>query len=137
VATLRVLAAAGGIVATARPERLRGRHVRFGDTLLVIAELSRLDAVVRLHGGGAEVRPGQAVRLIAAANGARALTGVVDAVSTVGGSAGTLQARVRLAPAAGLRAGETGSARVVVGRGTVFAAAVRLARGWVRSDLLL
>lgn len=138
VAALRVLAVGEGVVATSRPERLRGRRVRFGDTLLVLGQLAQLDAVVRLRGGTAsEVRAGQVVRLIAAANGARALTGVVDAVSLVGGGAGTLEARVRLASGAGLRPGETGEARVVVARGTLLGAAARAARTWVRSDLLL
>jgi hypothetical protein len=135
---MQVRAAANGTVATARPERLVGHPVAFGDTLVVLGDLTTLEAIVHLTGSGAtEVRAGQTVRLVSSANGARALTGVVDAVSVAAGGAGLLEARVRLPSDAGLPPGATGEARVVRGRASLLGAMVAAVRTWVRSDLVL
>jgi putative peptide zinc metalloprotease protein len=138
LASMLVHAGATGVVATPRPERLIGQRVALGDTLLVLDDLSRLDATVHVSGpGAAEVHPGQAVRLMSPANGGHAITGVVDAISVAAGEAGALEARVRLDPASGLRAGAVGDARVVRGPATLLTALAWAVRHWIRSDLLL
>jgi hypothetical protein len=121
-----------------RPERFIGQHVAAGDTLVMLSDLSALDATVHIRGAGAtSVRAGQEVRLISSANGAHATNGVVQTVSTAAGESGTMEARVRLRDASGLRAGATGDARVLVRRASLLVAIAWAVRGWFRNDLLL
>lgn len=135
---LNVRAAASGVVTTSRPEQLVGKVVTLGDTLLMLSDLSQLDARLWIRGpGAAHVRPGQVVRLSSTANQGNAINGVIDAISTGAGDAGVLEARVRLDSTSGLRPGATGDARVVYRRATVLAAIAQAVRGWFRSDLLL
>ena len=139
---LRIRARVGGEVLTLHPERLTGRRVQFGDTLLRLADLSGVEAIIRLGGAGAVgVRPGDPVRLLSYRNAARPLEGVVDAVSPIadvtGRSTGTVEARVRLHADAASLAGATGEARVTWRRSTLLGAVVWSLRSRLRSDLLL
>jgi len=139
---LRIRARVGGLVVSPHPERLIGRHVQFGDTLLQLADLARIEAIVRLDGAGAVgVHVGDRVRLLSFRNTSRALDGVVATVSPVANAtaraAGAVEARVRVSADAGALAGATGEARVTWRQTTLLGAMVWSIRSRLRSDLLL
>ncbi len=139
---MRIRASVGGEVLTLHPERLKGRRVAFGDTLLRLADLTGVEAIIRLSGAGAVgVRPGNPVKLMSYRNAARPLRGVVDAVSPVadatGRLVGTVEARVRLDADVASLAGATGEARVTWRQATLLSAVVWSLRARLRSDLLL
>jgi multidrug resistance efflux pump len=139
---MRIRALVGGEVLTMHPERLRGRHVQFGDTLLQLADLTGVEAIIRLRGSGAvNLRPGNPVKLLSYRDAARPLEGVVDAVSPVadatGRASGTVEVRIRLNADAISLAGATGEARVTWRRASLLAAVVWSVRSRLRSDLLL
>ena len=133
---LRVRSLVGGTVVTPYPERLLGQGVRFGDTLLVVSDLARLEAIVRVRGAGAAgVREGQRVRLVSYADVARPVEGEVATVSPVAGDTRAVEARVRLDSS--WPAGATGEARITWRRTTLLGALVWAVRSRVRGDLLL
>ena len=139
---LHVRAAVGGQVVTPYPERLVGRRVQFGEPLLQIADLSQVEAIIRLTGAGAaEVRAGAPVKLLTYRNTARAMVGVVEAVAPSASAATSamagVEARVRLTADAASLVGATGEARVVLRRTTIFGAIVWSIRSGLRADLLL
>lgn len=139
LAALRLRARADGQVVTPRPERLIGRRVAFGDTLLQLADFTSLEAVIHMSGAGAVgVRPGDPVRLLSYRNTSMPLEGVVESVSPAADDNGrALEARVRVPADVALLAGATGEARVTWRRTTLLGAVVWRVRSWLRSDLLL
>ncbi len=136
---LRLLASVGGRVVSLRPERLIGRAVAFGDTLLQLADVTKLESIVRMEGAGAlSVQSGDAVRLLSYRNTAVPLTGTVETVSPVADSNGrAVEARVRVHSDVASLAGATGEARVTWRRTTLFGALAWSVRARLRSDLLL
>lgn len=138
--TLRTFSA--GVVVTPRPEALIGRRVEPGDSLLRVATLDSVEVRIALAGGGAtRVRPGSRVHLFSFADPARPWTGRVTDVSSSGvspeGSAGLVEARVRLAAAPGWIPGVRGEASVELERSIVIGALWWKLRQVIRGDLLL
>lgn len=127
-----------GQVLTKRPEQLLGKHVQFGDPLVVVADLTHLEAVLRLRSTGAvAVQPGQPVRLLSYLDTGHPVDGVVASVLPSSVSTGMLEARVVLKPGTTLRPGATGEGRVVVGQSTLLVAIMRAIRSRIRIDLFL
>jgi putative peptide zinc metalloprotease protein len=138
--TLRAVSA--GEVVTPRPEELIGRRVVPGDALLQVAALDSIEVRITLTGGGAtRVRPGQRVHLISLADPANPITARVTDMSVDGGSAvpsaGTVEARVRLAGGPAWRLGMRGEAKVDLQRSIVLGALIWNLRQVVRGDLWL
>lgn len=139
---LSVRAGVAGMVVSPRPEQLLGRRVHLGDTLLQLADLSTLEAVVQLRGAGAlGVRVGNPVRMLSLENAAEPLVGVVESVAAASNrmlsADGVVEVRVKLSRDTLLRAGASGEARVVWRRSTLLGAIVWNVRSRLRSDLLL
>ena len=125
---------------TPHPERQVGRRVGPGDTLLVIQDLSQLEARARLvSAGSARVSPGQRVRLISYQRLAAPLEATVTSVSAAaqGGALGGLEVRIALPQGNGLLAGATGEASVLWGRSTMLGAIWWAIRSRIRNDLIL
>jgi putative peptide zinc metalloprotease protein len=130
----------GGTVVTARPERLIGQWVGPGDTLLVIADLTALEARIALRSpGSTRITPGRRVRLVSHQAAEAPLEGVVREVATAGTSAerGAIEVRMTLPEGSRLRAGATGHASVEWGQSTLLGALWWSLRAQIRSDLLL
>lgn len=144
---LRVRASIAGVVSTSHPERLVGRAVQFGDTLVRVVDLRVQEAVIRVRGAGASgVHVGDKVRLLSHQDGTPTLTGVVASVSPIaehgaGGARydtqGAVEARMDLDPATALREGTRGEARVTWRRSTLLGALLWTLRSRLRADLLL
>ncbi len=87
----------GGTVVTLHPEWLLGRQVGPGDTLVLVHDLTALEARIELtQAGSAAVQPGQRVRLIAYQAMAEPFEGVIRSVAPAGGGHpfGAIEARV-------------------------------------------
>jgi putative peptide zinc metalloprotease protein len=140
IAQATIRARMGGTMVTAHPERQVGRRVGPGDTLLVIQDLSQLEARARLvSAGSARVTPGQRVRLISYQRMAAPLEATVTSVSAAaqGGALGALEVRIALPQGNGLLAGATGEASVLWGRSTMLGAIWWAIRSRIRNDLIL
>ena len=140
IAQALIRARIAGTVVTPYPERQVGRRVGPGDTLLVIQDLSQLEARARLgSSGSARVTPGQRVRLISYQSVAAPLEATVTSVSSAagGGEFGELEVRIALPPDSRLRAGATGEASVLWRRSTMLGALWWAVRSRVRNDLIL
>ena len=139
---LNVRAGVAAMVVSPRPERLLGRRVQLGDTLLQLADLSTLEAIVQLRGAGAlGVRVGNPVRMLSLENVAEPQDGVVESVAAasnhMSSADGVVEVRVKLSRDTLRRAGASGEARVVWRRTTLLGAIVWNIRSRLRSDLLL
>jgi putative peptide zinc metalloprotease protein len=131
-------ARAGGEVVTPFPQRLMGRRVDSGDTLLTVADPDSVELRVTMAGAGASaVRAGQAVALISFADAAHPIVGVVRSVSPAAGPGQGVEVRVRLAASPAWRAGVTGEASVRLRRSNLLGALWWGVRRHVRQDLLL
>ena len=131
-------ARSAGEVATAYPERLLGRRVESGDTILTIADPDSVELRVRLGGGGASlVRPGQVVNAVSFADVARPILAVVRSVAPAAGPGRALEARVRLPVSSVWRAGVTGEASVRLRRSNLLGALWWTVRQQIRQDILL
>jgi multidrug efflux pump subunit AcrA (membrane-fusion protein) len=140
IAQATIRARIGGTMVSPHPERQVGRRVGPGDTLLVIQDLSRLEARARLSSSGSgRVMPGQRVRLISYQRLAAPLEATVTSVSTAAraGDFGALEVRIALPPDARLLPGATGEASVLWGRSTVLGAIWWAVRSRIRNDLIL
>ncbi|HZE75670.1 MAG TPA: HlyD family efflux transporter periplasmic adaptor subunit [Gemmatimonadales bacterium] len=134
-------ARADGDVLTARPERLTGRRVESGDTLVTVADADSLDVRVTLAGAGATlVQPGQTVSLVTYASVGRPVLAVVRNVSPAAGldpGKPGVEVRARIAIGGPWRMGVTGEASVRLRRSNLLGALWWGVRQRVRSDLLL
>ena len=140
IAQATIRARIGGTMVTPHPERQVGRRVGPGDTLLVIQDLSQLEARARVSSAGsARVSPGQRVRLISYQRLAAPLEATVTSVSSAArdGDFGALEVRIALPPDARLLAGATGEASVLWGRSTILGAIWWAVRSRIRNDLVL
>ena len=140
VAQATIRARIGGTMVTPHPERQVGRRVGPGDTLLVIQDLSQLEARARLSSAGsARVTPGQRVRLISYQRLAVPMEATVTSVSVAagGGDFGSLEVRITLPPDSGLLAGATGEASVLWRQSTILGAIWWAVRSRIRNDLIL
>ncbi|HKP30796.1 MAG TPA: HlyD family efflux transporter periplasmic adaptor subunit [Gemmatimonadales bacterium] len=140
VAQATIRARIGGTMVTPHPERQVGRRVGPGDTLLVIQDLSQLEARARLSSAGsARVTPGQRVRLISYQRLAVPMEATVTSVSAAagGGDFGSLEVRITLPPDSGLLAGATGEASVLWRQSTILGAIWWAVRSRIRNDLIL
>lgn len=136
---LRVRASVGGTLVTAYPERLVGRHVQFGDTLLLLSEWSAREAIVRLRGAGAvSLQPGDVVRLISYQELSHPLRAIVTSVApSADGGAHGIEARVQLPSDMFTRPGASGEARVLLRKTNVLGALVWALRSRLQADVLL
>lgn len=136
---MRVRTHVAGRVISPYPERLIGTRVEFGQPLLHFADVTTLEAIVRVKGAGAaSIRPGDSVRLLSYRNTAQPLTGVVQTVSPVlDDGVGAVEARVHVDAAAHQLAGATGEARITWRRTTLLGAVVWRLRALLRADLLI
>jgi HlyD family secretion protein len=108
-----------------------------GDTLLLIYDLSALEARARLTGAGsALVKPGQPARLLSDQDPVASAEATVGSVAP-GGAAGSVEIRMPLEPDTPLRAGSTGYVRVGFGRSTLLGALWWAIRARIRNDLFL
>ena len=137
LASLRLRAVWDGVVMTARPEELAGRWVEAGDRVLEVGQPDSVELRIALAGAGASrVRPGQPVELLPYADpGARIRTRVGTVAAA--GSAGSVQARIRMAGGGWLRPGMTGEASVTLRSSNVWGALWWAIRRRVRTDILL
>ena len=136
-AATTVRASAAGVVLTARPSELLGRHVAAGRPLLGIGDPDSVELRIAFAGDGAtSLRAGQTARVITDADAAHPLRATITSVGRSAGP-GAVEARVRLGAGGAWRVGVRGEARVEVGRSTVFGALVRAVRTRVRGDILL
>ena len=137
LASLRLRAVWDGVVMTARPEELAGRWVEAGDRVLEVGQPDSVELRIALAGAGASrVQPGQPVELMPYADpGARVRTRVGTVAAA--GSAGSVQARIRMAGGGWLRPGMTGEASVTLRRSNVWGALWWAIRSRVRTDILL
>jgi multidrug resistance efflux pump len=115
LASLALRAPVAGVVVTPRLAERVGRWMAAGEEVVRLHEPDSVEVVVSLERAGATlVEPGQAAER------------------------GLVQARIRVATAAaGLRAGTTGDAKIVVRQSNVWGAVSWALRKHVRSDLLL
>jgi putative peptide zinc metalloprotease protein len=135
---LLLRARAGGDVVTPFPERLVGRRVDSGDTLLTVADPDSVELRVTLAGAGASaVQTGQAIAVISFADAAHPIVAVVRSVSPAAGAGEGVEARVRLPAAPAWRAGVTGEASVRLRRSNLLGALWWGVRRHVRQDILL
>ncbi|HET7599686.1 MAG TPA: site-2 protease family protein [Gemmatimonadales bacterium] len=129
------------LVLTPRPERLLGRRVELGDTLLLLGDPDSLEVRIALADGGAPlVGPGAAVRLVSFADAAHPLAAMVRATSAAAparGAAPAVEARVRVASGPAWLPGATGEASVRLRRTNLLGALWWGLRKRVRPDLLL
>ncbi len=137
IARLVLRARHAGVVLTARPERLAGRWVNAGETVLTLGEPDSVEARIRLSGSGATlVKPGQPVRLLSLADAGHPLRARVTSVARTA-TGGAVEARVRLVTAPAWRAGASGEASIIVRRSNVAGALWTALRRRIRSDILL
>jgi putative peptide zinc metalloprotease protein len=137
LASLRLRAVWDGVVMTARPEELAGRWVEAGDRVLEVGQPDSVELRIALAGAGASrVRPGQSVELIPYADPGIRMRTRVGTVAAAG-TAGSVQARVRLAGGGWLRPGMTGEASVTLRRSNMWGALWWAIRRHVRTDILL
>ena len=136
--SLALRAPVAGVVVTPRLAERVGRRIAAGEEVVRLHEPDSVEVVVSLERAGATlVRPGQAAALFARVGAGRALEGRVTSVAAAA-ERGLVQARIRVATAAaGLRAGTTGDAKIVVRQSNVWGAVSWALRKHVRSDLLL
>lgn len=136
---LQVRASVGGTLVTSYPERLMGRHVQFGDTLLFLSEWSTREAIIRLRSAGAiDVRPGSLVRLLSYQEASHPLRAVVTSVApSASDGEHAVEARVQLPTDVFLRPGASGEARVLLRKTNVLGALVWALRSRLRTDMLL
>ncbi|MEP6590435.1 MAG: HlyD family efflux transporter periplasmic adaptor subunit [Gemmatimonadota bacterium] len=130
----------GGTMVTPHPEQQIGRQVDPGDTLMMLQDLTTLEARARLSApGSAQILPGQRVRLISYDDVGAPFDGVVLSVAPVGGAdaSGALDVRVSMPTTSRLRAGAAGEVRVLWGKSTLLGALWWAIRGRIRNDLLL
>jgi putative peptide zinc metalloprotease protein len=131
-------ARSGGEVVTPYPERMTGRRVDSGDTVVTVADPDSVELRVLLGGGGASaVQPGQAVSVISFADVSHPVLAVVRSVAPAAGAARALEARVRLPTGPAWRAGVTGEASVRLRRSNLLGALWWGVRQRVRQDLFL
>lgn len=128
-----------GTVTTPRVQEIEGRRVVAGDRIMRLATLDTLEARVALgRAGGASVKAGQRVHLIAYGDAANPVDAVVTGVSSVGDrSEGTIEIRVPVRRGSGWRAGATGEASVELRRSTALMALWWGVRQRLRNDLLI
>jgi putative peptide zinc metalloprotease protein len=137
LASLRLRAVWDGVVMTARPEELAGRWVEAGDRVLEVGQPDSVELRIALAGAGASrVRPGQSVELIPYADPGTRMRTRVGTVAAAG-TAGSVQARVRMAGGGWLRPGMTGEASVTLRRSNMWGALWWAIRRRVRTDILL
>jgi multidrug resistance efflux pump len=141
LAALVLRARAGGDVLTPRPERLMGRRVESGDTLVILGDTDSLEVRLALDGAGAtQVRPGQTVSLLSYAAVAHPILGVVRSVSPaaeLGPRRPGVEVRARVPAGGPWRVGVTGEASVRLRRSNLLGALWWGVRQRIRSDLLL
>lgn len=122
---------------TPHPEWQLGRPVTAGDTIVMVHDLSALEARAALRAAGSgRVEPGQRARLIAMDHAARPFDGVVTSVAPAGVD-GMLDVRVALPPGVSFRPGTTGRIRVIYRRSSLLGALWWSARARIRNDLML
>ena len=138
IGALSLRARHGGVVLTARPERLAGQWVSGGQTVLTLGEPDSIEVRIRLRGSGATlVAPGQAVRMLSLADIGHPVEGSIAAVSRTALLGDAAEARVRLPAHPAWRPGTSGEASVVVRRSNIIGALWWGVRKRIRSDILL
>jgi hypothetical protein len=137
-AVLVLRAPVGGVVATARPERLHGRHLAAGDVALALVDADSVEVRVALAGAGAaRVRPGQALRVVSRADPSASATVPVVTVAASEAGGGRVEVRARLPRGPAWRPGARAEAQVLLGRTTLAAALWRAMRERVRAEVWL
>jgi putative peptide zinc metalloprotease protein len=127
-----------GIVVTPRPDELVGRRFGLGQTVLRTARLDVLEGRLEVRRGGALIRPGQVVTLIADADHRPIRRAAVRETAVAGAGTQTVTVRVALpGDQPGWPAGVTGRARVTIRRSNLLGALWWGLRKLVRTDLLL
>ena len=138
IAALSLRARHAGVVLTPRPERLAGRWVMPGETVLTLGDPDSVEVRIRLRGGGATlVKAGQPVRMLSLADVANPRGGTIVSVSRVAGAGDDVEARLRLPAHPAWRPGSSGEASIVVRKSNIIGALWWGVRKRVRSDLLL
>lgn len=142
-ARLVLAAREGGVVVTPRPTDLLGARLEAGDTLLVVARdaQSEVECDLREFDLG-EIEPGQRFTLRLRSHPGRSLTGRVERVFSLAPESPGAKARFKVwgrldAEHDGIRFGESGIARIEVGRWNLYQ---RMGRAWshfVRADIWL
>jgi multidrug resistance efflux pump len=142
-ARLALAAAEGGVVVTPRPAELVGARLEAGDTLLVVARDGRSEVECDLREVDlGDIEPGQRFTLRLRSRPGRALTGTVERIFSLAaetpGAATRFKVWGRLDAAPhDIRLGESGIARIEVGRWNLYE---RVGREWsrlVRADFWL
>jgi len=140
-ARLALAAREGGVVITPRTTDLLGARLEVGDTLLVIARDARSEVECDLREFDlGEIEPGQRFTLRLRSDPGRVLTGRVERVFSLPSETPGGKTRFKLwgrleGGHEGLRFGESGTARIEVGRWNFYE---RMGRAWshyVRTDL--
>ena len=134
-ARLALASREGGVVVTPRPADLLGARLEAGDTLLVVARDARSEVECDLREFDlGDIEPGQPFTLRLRGDPGRALTGRVERVFSLPPETPGAKARFKVWGRLdhvhdGIRLGESGTARIEVGRWNFYE---RMGRTWAR-----
>ena len=138
-ATRVLRAPVAGEIVTVRPERIMGRRVAAGETVLAIGDADSVEVRIALAGSGStRVRAGQGIRLFSfAGTGATTHSTVIAVAARGAASRGAVEVRAHLPRSDAWRPGARAEAQVLLGQTTIAGAVWRSMLERVRPETFL